>query len=378
MSLDPTKAKRPWVMPWQQGWVTTVAWLDKNRVAAGNQFGQILVFQVPDELPEKEAIDKGTKDEYNALPLKPERLLLAHTNEIGDLAVTADGKLVSCSYDHTLRVWDLSADPERTEKIELYDERGKQRAQKAGRTAEEIAPVEVPVQTANQEIKGHNPEWIRRLDITPDRKKLLSGDDSGLAILWDTTTWSEITRVKGDVGWIRGLALSPDAKLAITTNYAIRYSYFDSHIRLWNLETGEESLELEKAASAGNRNVAPINAATFSPDGKLVALGKGGEDGGGALYLVDLASKKQLHQMKGHAYGSTNVRFTSDGKYLVSAGRDTLIAFWQVADGKQVHTLGQGRGGQFKDWIHDFDFTPDETRLAAADMAGMVHVWDFT
>lgn len=377
MPLDPTKAKRAWVMPWQSGWTTCVAWLDKNRVAAGNKHGRIVVFQVPDELPEQEAIDKGTKDEFAAVPLQPERYLLGHSNEVSDLAVTADGKLVSCSYDHTLREWDLSAATDGAETFEPYDERGKQRALKAGRTEEEVAPIDLPVQTECRKIDGHNPEWLRRLDMNADRSKLLSGDDSGLAILWDVANWSEITRVKNDVGWIRGLALSPDAKQAITTNYGIRYSYFSRHIRLWDLETGEESLELEKA-TGGNRGVTPINAAAFSPDGKLVALGKGGEDGGGALFLIQLDGFKKLHQLKGHTYGATHVRFTSDGKYLVSSGRDTLVIFWQVSDGKDVHTLGSGRGGQFKDWIHDFDFNPDESRLAAADMAGMVHIWDFT
>ncbi|MEX1096927.1 MAG: hypothetical protein WED34_12845 [Planctomycetales bacterium] len=378
MPFDPAKAKRAWVMPWQNGWTTSVVWLDKSRVAAGNNYGQILIFQVPDELPPADAIEKGNKDEFAALPLKPERLLLGHTNEIGDLAATADGKrLFSCSYDHSLRVWDLSAPTERTETVPLYDERGQQRAKKAGRTDEEIKPVDVPVQTVSQELAGHNPEWIRALDMNADKTKLLSGDDSGLAILWDVATLKEVARVKNDVGWIRGLALSPDAKQAVTTNYAIRYSYFPSHIRLWDLETGQESLELEKSTGANNR-VTPINAADFSPDGKLVALGKGGEDGGGAIFIVQLEGNKKLHQLKGHEYGATCVRFTSDGQHLVTCGRDTLVAIWQVSDGKQVKTLGTGRGGQFKDWIHDVDFNPDETRLAAADMAGMVHIWDFT
>ena len=40
-----------------------------------------------------------------------------------------------------------------------------------------------------------------------------------------------------------------------------------------------------------------------------------------------------------------------------------------------MRDLGQGRGGQFKDWICAIAISPDGRLLAAADMAGMVQVY---
>ena len=71
----------------------------------------------------------------------------------------------------------------------------------------------------------------------------------------------------------------------------------------------------------------------------------------------------------------SGLAFHPDGKHLLSAGRDTVVRIWSLADGKLVKELGKPRGGQFKDWIQALSLSSDGTRLAAADMAGYVHVW---
>src|SRR5262245_65948741 len=47
----------------------------------------------------------------------------------------------------------------------------------------------------------------------------------------------------------------------------------------------------------------------------------------------------------------------------------------QVEDGKEFAALGSPRGGQFKDWLSALAISPDESTVAAADIAGMVNVW---
>lgn len=123
-----------------------------------------------------------------------------------------------------------------------------------------------------------------------------------------------------------------------------------------------------------------IATAAYSPDGKLLALGRGGEVDGPneKVFLIDPASGKKVRELTpGHLYGATDLTFHPDGKHLASCGRDTVVRIWNTSDGKLVKELGKPRGGQFKDWLHAVSFSADGRWLAASDMAGAVPVWSF-
>jgi WD40 repeat protein len=120
---------------------------------------------------------------------------------------------------------------------------------------------------------------------------------------------------------------------------------------------------------------AGLVAVAFSPDGKLFAAAQGGETDKGQAHLIETETGKLVRELGSHQYGMTDVMFSPDGKYLITAGRDTAVRVSQVEDGKEVLVLGAPRGGQFKDWISAIALSPDQTRIAAADIAGTIAVW---
>jgi WD40 repeat protein len=108
----------------------------------------------------------------------------------------------------------------------------------------------------------------------------------------------------------------------------------------------------------------------------MLAVGQGGEGGPGKIHFVETATGKVLRSVAGHKYGVTDLTFTADGKYVFSVGRDTRFRITRAEDGGEVAVIGQERGGQFTDWLAALALSPDETRLAAVDIAGFVQVWD--
>src|SRR5262249_14499585 len=82
-AIEFTKSAQAWNLPWAADWVTAVCLLSKRRVAAGNNLGEILLW----ELPEKPGAPAPS----------PARRLDGHTNVINRLLTTPDGRwLISC------------------------------------------------------------------------------------------------------------------------------------------------------------------------------------------------------------------------------------------------------------------------------------------
>lgn len=360
-SPDFAKATLAWSFPWDAAWVSAVSFVGPAHVAAGNNLGEILLWQLPEKPGE-------------ATP--PVRQFIGHTNGINRMVCAEDRWLISASNDHTVRYWDLQAPAGETAKVVLNARAIEETTRNKSSGKKPPAPLEVEVRTQASAKTIEGREWVLGLTLSQDQSTLLTGDDAGQVVLFDRASGAEKKRwpVKG---WAYAVALSPDLRQAcVSERYpvvfdAARYTA----VKLWDIAAGTVQHDLSK-----DFKDMQIAAAAYSADGKVLALGRGGEADGmnGKVFLVDPATGQKLRELTpGHLSGLTALSFHPDGQHLASSGRDTLVRIWNIADGKMVAVLGKSRGGQFKDWIHAISFSPDGTRLAAADMAGFVHVWQF-
>lgn len=354
---DFADAKLLWTLPWDADWVTAVSFVGNDQVAAGNKLGDVLVWNLP---------ASGEK-----APL-PARRLAGHTNEINRLVITPDQRtLYSASNDRTIKAWDMAN--ETGEKgIAVLNARALENAIAKKKKAAPAIEATVLVQKPAGELLGHK-DWVLGLSLSRDGKTLVTGDDKGVVIVWDAPALKEVRRWQL-AGWAWGLGVSPDGKSALISER--KPLIFDpgaqTGIKLWDVETGKIKADLGKEVKER------MAACAFSPDGKWLAAVRGGESGGlsGKITLLDPATGKKLRETNpGHLDGATDLAFHPDGKHIFSAGRDTLVKIWRLEDGKHVRDLGQGRGGQFKDWICAISISPNGQLLAAADMAGQVQIY---
>lgn len=382
-----------WQLAFGDEWATSVAFLSDTRIAAGNRAGQIYLWELP--ATEAEAPEAETPPD-----LPPQRRLDGHTNGITHLAALPDGRtLISASLDHAVCQWDV-AGPATGEDEVILDSKGREVASRGKSKAEQEAirnapGAKVECVAAQHTLAGHR-GWVYGLGVSGDGKRLISGDDQCLSIVWDLETRQQVSSWHGyDRVWVRAAALSPDGKTAFTSEYAGRRSSFDApaaQVRLWNADDGTEKLNLLKiwtpdvkeddridsygyAQAWGKLLKRGLVCAAFSPDGKLLAAGQGGETDTGKIHLVDTDSGEIVRTVSGHRYGACDVAFSADGQLVASSGRDTMVRICQVSDGKEVAALGTSRGGQFKDWLHAIAISPNQNLIAAADIAGYVHVW---
>lgn len=347
-----------WSLPWEDDWVTAVAFLGNTKLAAGNEQGAILVW----DLPEKTG---------GAAPL-PTRKLDGHSNGITKLQATPDGRwLISASKDRTIRIWDMHATQSEKGTV-IVDAKKREAARKKAGKKELPKELGAPVLVQKAErVFAQHKEWILGLALSKDGTTVLSGDDGGQIYVWNFAS-GKVQREWKVKGWVFALALSPTSPQALISERVPLVFDSDrySAVKLWDTAAAKTERDLSPAFKGEF-----FESAAFAPDGKLMAIGRAGETEKGKIVLLEAASGKKTHEMPGHLGGTNDMVFSADGKHLISCGRDTLVRIWSAAEGKQVAELGKSRGGQFKDILHAVALSPDQRWIAAADMAGIVQVW---
>jgi WD40 repeat protein len=364
MAEDFATAKVLFTLPWNSDAITAVAFLDNRTVAAGNRRGDILVWNLP-------AAGGKAPD--------PVRKLAGHSNEINRMVAAPDGKLlISASSDRTVKFWDTTLTTGEPGKVVLND--GLVRAsvtEKVPKLPDPPPPVtaNVVVQKPVRELTAHK-DWIWGLALSRDGKTLVSGDDSGVVMVWDVQMGMELRRWKVKL-WVRALDISPDGRTVATAeNFPqVKFSESDAAVRGWDARTGELKFDVSKELKLG------MAAVRFSDDGKHLAICQGNldrEGPAGKVFLLDPATGKKLRELTPpHLRGATDLAFHPDGKHLFTSGRDRLVKIWRLGDGNHVRDLGEANKGQSES-LHAISITPDGKLLAAADGVGQVVVYALT
>lgn len=381
-------------LTFEGSWPMAVTFLGSSRqLAAGNQLGQLYVWDLPDS-PPTEALSNKSGKKREAPNVAPTKRYDGHTNSISKLAFDAERKLLySASFDHSIRVWSLSADA--TGKADAVLD-GDARREEAKRTKKDDVlqqpGVEVATYSAASVLAGHS-DWVHSLALSADGKRAVTGDASAHVIVWDLTEQKPLARWKGHPwNWIVATAFAPQAQAVVVSEFRYKRDDFDipcAGFKVWNLD-GTEKLDILKTQfpklnpadhSYGSGQMwrgwtkDGLVALSYSPDGQLIAAGQGGETDTGKVHLLDANTGKLVRDVSGHQYGITDLAFFRDGRRLATAGRDTSIRIVGVDDGKELAVMGAPRGGQFKDWISALSISPDEKWIAGADISGLVSVW---
>jgi WD40 repeat protein len=89
------------------------------------------------------------------------------------------------------------------------------------------------------------------------------------------------------------------------------------------------------------------------------------------IKLWDVATCREIANLKGHTYHVRSVAFSPNGKTLASGSSDETIKLWDVASGKERATL-TGHSGT----VFDVAFSPDGKTLASASGDHTIKLWD--
>jgi len=205
-------------------------------------------------------------------------------------------------------------------------------------------------------MQGGGDEWIERVSVSADGARGISAEGKAVR-LWDLRSGRAIRTLR-DSDLIYCAALSPDGRLALVGGYP-------TFLTLYDLESGEEIREF---LAQGPWRVEAIASLDFSPaagDEHAICASDYG-----SIKLVDLGSGRVVREMKGHDGGIRSVRFSPDGKRVLSGGSDGIVRLWEVESGRELKQLS-GHG----DVIMAVAPAPDG-RHALSGGGGTVILWD--
>jgi WD40 repeat protein len=312
---------------------------------------------LPDGRSVVSGLDDGTVRFWDVATGTETACLRGHGEEVMSVAVSPDGgRVLSGSGDGTVRVWDTA-------------------------TGRELLC-----------LRGHG-GWVARVAFSADGRQIASGSWDRSVRVWDARDGRPLSCFPGHQGSAWGVAFSPDGRLVAS-------ACGDGAVRTWDLTGGGEPLlplrqhrglllrllfspDGRRVITNSRRSVGVwdtargirlasgweqaggIRVVTFSPDGRLLALGL--EDR--TIRICDGQTGEDRACLRGHEAAVETLAFAPDGQFLASGADDRTVRLWR--DGVEVACL---RGHTA--WVSSLAFSPDGKQLASGAHDHSVRLWD--
>ena len=200
------------------------------------------------------------------------------------------------------------------------------------------------------------PVPVSALAFRPDGGELAVGGYYEVTT-WDPSTGRLLRRIPGLPQRTQGLAYNADGSLLAVAGGTPG-------------ESGELAL-LDPKGGQAPRSVASASdillGVAFSPDGSLVAAS--GADR--AFRVLEVASGKELCQVKQFADWVTGVAFDREGLVVAASSSDKLVKVFEARTGKlQATYLGHGEP------VLAVAFDPESNKAVTAGADRRLHIWD--
>jgi WD40 repeat protein/serine/threonine protein kinase len=184
--------------------------------------------------------------------------------------------------------------------------------------------------------------------------KAVVKDASGIVIIWDLKT-GESRTFDQQVGLVLSVTYSPDGKRIASSSINPANTFV-----VWNAET-REVIKVVKGHES------QVHRLRYSPDGKLLVS----SDTDGMVRLWDAETFEEVRSKRAHPAPIIDFSFSPDGRRFATAGDDGLLRVWETATFAPLLELRGHTGSAL-----GIAYSPDGNRIASAGFDKTVRLWD--
>ncbi|MBA0822337.1 hypothetical protein Goarm_019144, partial [Gossypium armourianum] len=247
--------------------------------------------------------DEEEENRYR-IPLSNEIVLKGHTKIVSALAIDHSGsRVLSGSFDYTVRMFDFQGMNSRLQSFR------------------QLEPFE-----------GHQ---VRNLSWSPTSDRFLCVTGSAQAKIYDRDGLTLGEFVKGDM-YIRDLKNTKGHISGLTcgewhpkTKETILTSSEDGSLRIWDVNDFKSQKQVIKPKLARPGRI-PVTTCAWDCEGKCIAGGIG--DGSIQIWTLKpgWGSRPDIYIEKSHSDDITGLKFSSDGRTLLSRSFDGSLKVWDL------------------------------------------------
>ena len=196
------------------------------------------------------------------------------------------------------------------------------------------------------------------LALSPDGKRLAAAR-GGAVVVYDVsaTNFPVLGRWQAHRDAVQALAWSPDGHRLVSGAFR--------RLAIWDGASFQLACELTTGL------VGRVTAIKFAPDGARLAAADSVAGRAGYLRMVNPQDARLIDSWRVHSDTTFDLDFSRDGKQLVTAGGDRLIKVWDLATKKEVARL-EGHASQ----VLAVAFNTNATQVVSGGVDKQLRVWD--
>ncbi|MFB2833693.1 DnaJ domain-containing protein [Floridanema evergladense] len=200
---------------------------------------------------------------------------------------------------------------------------------------------------------------INSIAISPDGQIIATASDDKTVSLWNLQKGKQIFSFCGFAKEVFSVAISPDGEMLVSGD-------FENKVTRWNLPK-KQLIGTCFYSNSPYSHLGFVYSVDFSPNGNIFASASADK----TIKIWGRFTGDLKYTLNGHSEAVFCLAFSPDGKFLISGSIDKTIRIWDLSTRRVIRVL-QGHSG----WVSAIALSPDNNTIISGSTDTTIKLWN--